>query len=59
MSARVFTQAQQRAGHPQNVAQQSGQHESTTQHVTIFNLKWVHHGDVFVVPHWLGKEEPT
>lgn len=53
------TQAEQRAGNPQHVHHQSGQHQGTTHDFTVLYLERVQHGDVPLLPHGLCKEKTT
>ena len=36
-----------------------GQRQSSRWHFSIFDLERIHHGHIFVVSHWLGKEHTT
>lgn len=54
-----ITQGNQCDRDPHHFAYERNNGEKRGQCFPILPLKWIHHGDVVFVPHWLRKEQST
>ena len=53
----LLTEADEGAGHPQDIGHQRRKDQGAAQDVAVFLLERVHHRDIAILSHWFGEED--